>query len=121
MHIKPIKTETDHLSALARIEELMDAAPGSAEEDELDALATLAEAYEEKHFPVPDAHPLDVIKFVMEQKNMTDRDLVPFIGSPGRVSEIMSGRRPLTIDMIRKLHSGLKIPADLLIKEYDAA
>ena len=121
MEIKPIKTERDYRSALSRIEDLMDATTGSAEEDELDVLATIVEAYEEKRFAIPDAHPLEVIRFVMEQNDMRDKDLMPFIGSSGRVSEVMSGRRPLTINMIRKLQSGLKIPADALIREYDVA
>ena len=76
MEIKPIKTERDYRRVLSRIEMLMDARPGSAEEDELDVLATLVEAYEEKHFPVPDAHPLEIIRFVMEQNDMIDKDLM---------------------------------------------
>ena len=99
----------------------MDARTGSAEEDELDVLATIVEAYEGKRFAIPDAHPLEVIRFVMEQNDMRDKDLMPFIESSGRVSEVMSGRRPLTINMIRKLQSGLKILADALIREYDVA
>jgi HTH-type transcriptional regulator/antitoxin HigA len=99
----------------------MDARRGSYEEDELDILATLVEAYEQKHFPVPDAHPLEVIRFYMEQNGMIDKDLMPYIGSSGRVSEVMSGRRPLTIKMIRNLNSGLNIPVDALIREYDVA
>lgn len=121
MEIKPIKSERDYRRALARIESLMDARSGSPEEDELDVLATLVEAYEGKHFTFPEAHPLEVIRFVMEQNDMLDKDLVPFIGSSGRVSEVMSGRRPLTINMIRKLHKGLNIPADALVAEYDVA
>ena len=121
MEIKPIKSERDYRRALARIESLMDARPGSAEEDELDVLATLVEAYEEKHFQFPEAHPLEVIRFVMEQNDMIDKDLMPYISSSGRVSEVMSGRRPLTINMIRKLHKELNIPADALITEYDVA
>lgn len=92
MNIKPIKTEADYQSALSRIDALMDAAPGSADESELDALATLVETYEERRFPIPDVHPLEVIKFMMEQNNMTDSDLIPYIGSPIRVSEVLSGR-----------------------------
>ena len=121
MKIKPIKTDKDYQSALARIEELMDAHPGSPEEDELDVLATLVQAYEEKLFPIDPAHPLEVIRLVMEQNDMIDKDLMPYIGSSGRVSEIMSGRRPLTIKMIRKLHKELNIPADALITEYEVA
>ena len=119
MHIQPIKTEADYQNALLRVDKLMDAAPGSVEEDELDALATLVEAYEEKHFPIPDAHPLEAIRFVMEQNGMTEKDLTPFIGPSNRVSDVMFKRAPLTIQMIRKLHSGLNIPAEVLIREYD--
>ncbi len=121
MEIEPIKTTGDYRQALTRIEELMDAAPDSAEESELDVLAILVEAYEKKRFPVPDAHPLEVIRFVLEQNGMIDKALMPFIGTSGRVSEVMSGRRPLTIGMIRKLHDGLGIPADALIAEYEVA
>ena len=121
MEIKPIKTERDYRRMLVRVEELMDARPGSSEEDELDILATLVEVYEEKHFPIPEAHPLEVIRFVMAQNDMIDKDLMPYIGSSGRVSEVLSGRRPLTINMIRKLHKGLNIPADALITEYIVA
>ena len=121
MQIQPIKTDADYRAALSRVEKLMDAAPGSDEEGVLDALATLVEAYEAKHFPIPDAHPLEAIRFAMEQNGMTDEDLVPFIGNSHRVSEIMFKRKPLTISMIRKLHDGLKIPADVLIAEYETA
>ena len=121
MEIKPIKSARDYRRTLARIEELMDAGPGSSEEDELDVLATLVGAYEEKRFQIPDAHPLEIIRFVMEQNDMIDKDLMPYIGSSGRVSEVMSGRRPLTINMIRKLQKGLNIPAEALITEYNVA
>ena len=121
MEIKPIKSARDYRRTLARIEELMDARPGSSEEDELDVLATLVGAYEEKRFQIPDAHPLEIIRFVMEQNDMIDKDLMPYIGSSGRVSEVMSGRRPLTINMIRKLQKGLNIPAEALITEYNVA
>ena len=121
MEIEPVKTQRDYRRALTRIESLLDAPPDSAEERELDILATLVEAYERGHLPVPDAHPLEVIRFVMDQNGMIDKDLMPFMGTSGRVSEVMSGRRPLTIGMIRKLHRGLGIPADALIAEYDVA
>jgi len=119
--IKPIKTEEDYRSALSRVEELMDATPNSPEEDELDVLSSLVEIYETKHYPIPDAHPLEVIRFVMEQNNMLDKDLMPFIGGSGRVSEVLGAHRPLTIGMIRKLKNGLGIPAELLIQEYKVA
>lgn len=119
--IKPIRTEEDYRNVLTRIEELMDATPDSPEEDELDVLASLVEIYETKHYSIPDAHPLEVIKFVMEQNNMLDKDLMPFLGGSGRVSEVLSAHRPLTIGMIRKLNKGLGIPVEVLIKEYKVA
>ena len=103
MEIKPIRTEKDYRTTLSRIEELMDATPNSQEEDELDVLASLVEIYESKHYPIPDAHPLEAIKFVMEQNNMLAKDLMPYLGGSGRVSEILGAHRPLTINMIRKL------------------
>ena len=121
VEIEPVKTQRDYRRALTRIESLLDAPPDSAEERELDVLATFVEADERRHLPVPDAHPLEVIRFVMDQNGMIDKDLMPFMGTSGRVSEVMSGRRPLTIGMIRKLHHGLGIPADALIADYDVA
>ena len=121
MDIKPIRTEKDYRTALSRVEELMDAISDSPEEDELDVLASLLEMYETKHYSIPDAHPIEVIRFVMEQNNMLDKDLIPFLGRSGRVSEVLNARRPLTIGMIRKLNSGLGIPAEALIKEYEVA
>ena len=121
MDIRPIRSKQDYERALARIECLMDAEQGSAAEEELEVLATLVEDYEGKHLPMPAAHPLEVIRFVMEQNGMINKDLMPFIGSSGRVSEVMSGARPLTITMIRKLHLGLNIPVEALIREYDVA
>ena len=120
MDIQPIHTEKSYDLALARIEKLMDTDTADAI-DELDMLATLVEVYEAKHFAIPDAHPLAAIRFVMEQNGLIAKDLTRFIGSSGRVSEVLSGRRPLSISMIRKLHEGLKIPADILIKEYKVA
>ena len=117
MNIKPIKCAADHEAALARIAELMDAEAGTAEGDELDVLATLVEAYEEKHFPVDAPDPIAAIKFRMEQQGLRQADIVRFIGSRPRVSEILSGSRSLTLPMIRRLHKGLKIPLEALIKD----
>ena len=121
MDIQPIRIEEDYENALNRVEKLMDATPNSPEEAELEVLATLIESYEAKHFPLPDADPIEVIKFVMEQSGMMDKDLVPFIGRSGRVSEVLTRKRSLSIMMIRKLHKGLGIPAESLIKEYEVA
>jgi HTH-type transcriptional regulator/antitoxin HigA len=120
MDIQPIHTEKDYELALAKIEQLMDIDTTNAE-DELDMLATLVEVYEAKHFAIPAAHPLAAIRFVMEQNGLIAKDLMQFIGSSGRVSEVLSGQRPLSISMIRNLNKGLKIPAEILIKEYKVA
>ncbi len=120
MDIQPIHTEKDFELALDKIEQLMDIDTTDAI-DELDMLATLVEAYEAKHFAIPAAHPLAAIQFVMEQNGLIAKDLTQFIGSSGRVSEVLSGQRPLSISMIRNLNKGLKIPADILIKEYKVA
>ena len=116
MNIQPIRTKSDYRHALTQIEGLMGARRGSAEGDRLDVLATLVEAYEARHFPMALPDPIEAIRFVMEQRGLTIDDLVPMIGRRNRVYEILSRRRPLTIEMIRRLHEGLSIPADCLIR-----
>ncbi len=116
MQIKPIHTEDDYRAALLRVEALMDAAEGTPESDELDILVTLLDAYESTVCPMDIPDPIDVIKFYMEQNEMTPRDLQPMIGRLNRVYEVLNHRRPLTLPMIRKLHAELKIPAESLIK-----
>lgn len=118
MNIKPIKTEEDNRAALARIAEIFDAEPNTPEGDELDVLATLVEAFEEAHYPIAPPDPIEAIKFRMEQQGLEDKDLVPFLGQRSRVTEILNRQRRLSISMIRKLHEGLKIPLDSLVKEY---
>lgn len=118
--IKPIRTEADYEAALARIDALMDAEPGTAEGDELDVLADLVEHYEEKHEPMGFPSAIAAIKFRMEQSNLSPRDLVPFIGSRAKVSEVLSGKRPLTMPMARALHEHLGIPAAVLFRESGA-
>jgi HTH-type transcriptional regulator / antitoxin HigA len=113
--IRPIKTEEDYDAAVARIEKLMSAAPGSNEEDELDVLATLVDAYEAKRFPMDAPDPVSAIQFRMEQQGLTRKDLEPMIGSRARVSEVMTGKRGLTLAMVRRVRSGLGISADLLV------
>jgi len=115
MKIRPIKTKADYEKALARVDILMDAKPGSPKGDELDVLVTLIEAYENKHYPFPPPKPISAIKFRMEQTGLTRKDMEPYLGGRGRVSEVLNGRRPLTLDMIRKLHEGLGIPLESLI------
>jgi HTH-type transcriptional regulator/antitoxin HigA len=116
VRIKPIKTDRDYQAALAQIEELMDARPGTQEGDTLDILATLVEKWEEEHYPIDPPHPVEAIRFAMEQQGLTRRDLEPFIGSRARVGEVLNRRRSLTLPMIRRLHEGLGIPAEVLIR-----
>ena len=115
MQIRPIRTERDHDAAVARIEKLMGARPGSVEGDELDVLATLVDAYERKHHAIDAPDPVSAIRFRMEQQGLTRKDLEPLIGSRARVSEVMTGKRGLTLAMVRRVRSGLGISADLLV------
>jgi HTH-type transcriptional regulator/antitoxin HigA len=119
INIKPIKTEADYDIALARVNNLMDAKPDSPEGDELDVLVTLIEKYEALHYPIDAPNPIEAIRFRMDQYDLIDKDLIPYIGQSGRVSEILSFKRKLTLSMIRKLHSGLKIPTESLIQDYE--
>ncbi len=121
MEIRPIKTEQDYEQALARIVSLMNATPGTAEGDELDVLATLVEAFEDRHFPIEPADPVAAIQFRMEQLGLNRKDLEVFLGSRHRVSEILNRKRGLSIDMIRNLHVGLNIPLENLIGENAAS
>ena len=117
MEIKPIRNRRDYEAALRVIETLMTAKAGTAEGDRLDVLTTLVEAYEAKHFPLDLPDPVEAIKLVMEQRNLTVNDLVPYIGRPNRVYEVLNRKRPLTMAMAWKLHRGLGIPAESLIKQ----
>jgi len=99
------------------IESLMDAKRNSPEGDNLDVLVTLVEAYEARHFPLDLPDPVEAIKFAMEQRNLTVKDLVPYIGQPNRVYEVLNRKRPLTMAMVWKLHKGLGIPAESLIRQ----
>ena len=119
--IKPIRTEKDYEAALARIDALMDAEPGGAEFDELDVLADLVEFHESKHEPMGYPSPVAAIEFRMEQGNLSPRDLIPFIGSRAKVSEVLSGKRAITMPMARALHEHLGIPADVLLREPGVA
>lgn len=117
MDIKPIRTKRDYEVALREIEHLMAAKRNTPEGDRLDVLVTLVEAYEARHFPLDLPDPVEAIKFVMEQRNLTVKDLVPYIGRPNRIYEVLSHKRPLTMGMAWKLHKGLGIPAESLIKQ----
>jgi HTH-type transcriptional regulator/antitoxin HigA len=117
--IKIIKSDHEHEQALARLVALMDADPaeGSQEADELDVLALLIEQYEQVHFPMDSPDPIQAIEFRMDQMGLKNKDLVPYIGSAPKVSEVLNRRRPLSLTMIRKLSDGLGISADVLIRE----
>lgn len=115
MDIRPIKTEQDYNDAISRIEKLWGAKKDTPEGDELDLLITLVESYEMKHYPIAPPDPIDAIKFRMEQMGMTKTDMVQYLGSQSRVSEILNRKRNLTLTMIKSLYKGLKIPADILL------
>lgn len=116
MDIKPIKTKADYRAALREIEGLMVAGANTPEGERLDVLATLVEAYERKHFPMELPDPIEAIKFRMESLGLKPKDLQPMIGGLNRVYEVLNHTRPLTLAMIRRLHEGLGIPAECLIK-----
>src|SRR5580704_18372096 len=115
--IRAIRSEADYTAALARIDALMDAEPDTPEGEELDVLTDLVELYEEKHVPMGYPSPLGAIRFRMEQSGLSPRDLIPFMGSRAKVSEVLSGKRPLTMQMARALHANLGIPADVLLQQ----
>ncbi len=118
MNIQPIKNEESYELALARVGELMNAELETPEGDELDILVTLIEAYEGKIYPIEAPDPIEAIHFRMEQYGMSNKDLVQYIGSTGRVSEILNYKRGLSITMIRNLSTGMKIPLESLFREY---
>ncbi len=117
MNIKPIHNDRDYRLALQEIESLMEARPRTPEGDRLDILTTLVESWEERHHPIEAPDPIEAVRFAMEQRGLSRRDLEPFIGSRARVTEILNRTRALTLPMIRRLHAGLGIPADVLIRE----
>jgi HTH-type transcriptional regulator/antitoxin HigA len=116
MEIKPIKTETDYSAAMRRIEAVWGAAQGTRESDELEILVTLAEAYDRQHHPIDLPDPVEAIKFRLEQEGKDYRSLIGVIGQRTRVYEVMRRARPLSLNMIRKLHRRLEIPAEVLIQ-----
>ena len=115
--IRPIHSEQDYTDALARVETLMDMERSDVEDDELDVLATLVEVYEDRHFPMDAPDPIEAIKFRMQQLDMKQSDLAPIFGSRAKASEVLGGKRDLTLKMIRALHDHLDIPADVLIRD----
>lgn len=116
MDIAPLKTRQDYRRALEEIEGLMRAKRNTPEGDRLDILVTLVEAWEQRHYPLDLPDPIEAIKYHMEQNGLAPRDLIPFIGSRNRVHEVLNRRRPLTLKMIQRLHAGLRIPAESLLK-----
>lgn len=116
MEIKPIRTEADYEAALAEVERLWGSEPGTPDGDRFEVLFTLVEAYEEKQYPILPPDPVEAIKYYMDSRGLDRRDLEQYIGPSGRVSEVLSRKRPLTLAMIRKLNAGLGIPAEVLIQ-----
>jgi HTH-type transcriptional regulator/antitoxin HigA len=115
MTIKPIRNDEDLRAAFERLESIFQADPGTPEADEMEVLVTLVEAYENRHYPIGPADPVEAIKFRMDQQGLAAKDLEPFIGSSGRVSEVLSRKRSLSLRMVQRLHHGLKIPYDSLL------
>jgi len=117
MQIQPIHTEKDYENALARIEEIFDAESGTKEGDELEILGILIDEYEKKHFPIEAPTPIEAIKFRMDQLGLEQKDLAKILGSKSRASEILSGKRSLSLRQIKILYRKLGIPAEVLIQE----
>jgi len=117
MTIKPIRNDNDLHAAFTRLETIFQAPEGSPEADEMEILVALIEAYENRHYPMGPADPIEAIKFRMEQQGMVAKDLEPYIGSSGRVSEVLNRKRPLSLRMVKRLHDGLKIPYESLLSE----
>ncbi len=117
--MKIIKNEAEYDAALERMDALMDTAPGSAEEEELELLAILVEKYEQERYPIELPDPVAAIKFRMEQEGLTRQDMIKYLGSQSKVSEVLNYKRPLSLAMIRALTDGLNIPAEVLIQPPD--
>lgn len=120
MEINPIRTEADYQAALKEVETLFDSPPNTPEYDRLDLLSTLAEAYEKVHYPIEAPDPIEAILYYMDTRGLSRRELEPCLGSRARVSEVLSRKRSLTLEMIRKLNQELGIPAEILIQNYDS-
>src|SRR3954464_4146354 len=114
--LKPIRTKADYKAALAELERLWGAKSGTPKGDRLDVLARLIDAYETRHYPIDPPDPIEAIQFRMEQQGLSRKDLEPLIGTRARVAEVMSRRRSLSIEMIRRLYEQLGISAEVLIR-----
>jgi HTH-type transcriptional regulator/antitoxin HigA len=119
MQLRPIRTKRDYEAALREAERLWDAPDRSAEAEQLEVLSLLIEDYERRHFPVESPDPIDFLLNVMEWRGLTRKDLEPYIGTRARVAEVLNRVRPLTLEMIRRLSTGLKLPAEVLIQGYE--
>ena len=119
MELKPIKTKAEYKTALREIEALFEVPDKTHEADRLEILVMLVEKYEAQHYPIPAPDPIDFLNYAMEARGLTRKDLEPYIGSRGRVAEVLNRARPLTLAMIRRLSEGLKLPADVLIADYE--
>ena len=120
MKPKVIRTQAEYEMTMARVEEIFDAKPGTAKGDELELLLLVVESYEDKTYPIDLPDPIEALRFRMDQDGLTPKDLIPYIGSKSKVSEVLSGQRPLSLTMIRKLVAGLHIPAEVAIQEMKA-
>jgi len=119
MEIKPIRTEADYEAALKEIEKLVESQPDTPQGDRMEVLVTLVEAYETKHFPIPEPNdPVEVLEYYMESRGLSRSDLIAYLGSKERVSEVLNRKRGLSLEMIRRLHNGLGIPADLIMGKH---
>ena len=119
MQIKPIRTEEDYEATLKLIEPLMDAEPGSAEEELLEILGALVENYEARHYPMDPPDPIEALEYYLERNGLERSAFIPILGTRGRVHEIMNRRRPLSINMIRALAKETGIPVATLAQEYE--
>jgi HTH-type transcriptional regulator/antitoxin HigA len=120
MKLKAIKTKKDYKEALARLESIFDASPGTAQGDEAEVLVILIDAYEQEHYPIEAPDPVEAILFRMEQQGLRQSDIAPYMGGKTRVSEVLNRKRPLTLEMIRSLHDHLNIPYESLIGKIEA-
>jgi HTH-type transcriptional regulator / antitoxin HigA len=121
MKIQPIRTKANYKAALAVVLKLVDKDPaaGTPEGDQLDVLATLIEAYEARHYPIPSPDPIELLRHIMESRGLSRKDLEPMIGTRARVCEVLNRTRPLTLAMIRRLSESLNLPVHVLVKEYE--